>query len=94
MARPARVVIVGGGVISCATAYGLATAGDAVTVIERGTVGSEASSAAAGMLTLLGESPRPDPLQELALASWRLYVRAAEARCRWPLSRPFSLPGF
>ncbi len=77
MAQP-RVVIVGGGIIGCASAYELAKAGCGVTVIERGTVGSEASSAAAGMLTVLGDSPRPDPFQELALASWKLYPDAVE----------------
>jgi len=73
MSRAARVVIVGGGIIGCASAYELAKAGCTVTVIERGAVGSEASSAAAGMLTVLGDSARPDPFQELGLASWRLY---------------------
>ncbi|MBI4240847.1 MAG: glycine oxidase ThiO [Candidatus Rokubacteria bacterium] len=73
MAPPGPVVIVGAGIIGCASAYELAKAGCAVTVIERDTVGSEASSAAAGMLAPLGESTRSDPFQELALASWRLY---------------------
>ena len=36
MAQP-RVVIVGGGIIGCASAYELAKAGYGVTVIERGT---------------------------------------------------------
>lgn len=71
MARPGRVVVVGGGIIGCATAYELAKAGCAVTVIERGTVGSEASGAAAGMLAPLGESA--SRFEELALASWKLY---------------------
>lgn len=73
MSRLPRVVIVGGGIIGCASAYELAKAGCTVTVVERGTVGSEASSAAAGMLTVLGSTARPDPLHVLALASWRLY---------------------
>ncbi len=71
MARPAHVVIVGGGIIGCAAAYELTKAGCAVTVIERGTVGAEASSAAAGMVAPLGEFA--SGFQELALASWKLY---------------------
>lgn len=73
MSKPANVVIVGGGIIGCASAYELAKAGCAVTVIERDTVGCEASGAAAGMLVPLGCPPRPGIFQELALASWRLY---------------------
>jgi glycine oxidase len=71
MARTA--VIVGGGIIGCALAHDLAKAGCRVTVLERGNPGAEASSAAAGLVAPLGESARPDALQELALRSWRLY---------------------
>lgn len=47
------VVIVGGGIIGCATAYYLAKGGARVTVLERGEIGNEASGAAAGMLAAL-----------------------------------------
>jgi glycine oxidase len=67
------VVVIGGGIIGCSTAYELAKAGCRVIVLERATPGAEASSAAAGLLAPLGESSRPDPFQELAIASWRLY---------------------
>lgn len=67
-----RVVVVGAGVIGCATALELARAGAAVTLLERAAPGAEASSAAAGMLAPLGESARTS-FRELALASWRLY---------------------
>lgn len=56
----ASVIIVGGGVIGCATAYYLARAGADVTLLERGSVSSEASGAAAGILSSLsdhGEQP-------------------------------------
>ncbi|MBI3636947.1 MAG: glycine oxidase ThiO [Candidatus Rokubacteria bacterium] len=72
-----KVLIVGGGIIGCATAYELAKAGCAVTLLERSTPGSEASGAAAGMLAPLGESA--DTLfARLALESWRLYPKAAD----------------
>src|SRR5207244_3889461 len=61
----------------CATAYALARAGCAVTLLERATPGAEASGAAAGMLTLLGESGQ-SPFEDLAIASWRLYPKVAE----------------
>jgi glycine oxidase len=72
-----NVVVVGGGVIGCATAYELAKAGCTVTLFERAIPGAEASGAAAGILAPLGE-PGGSPLEQLALASWRLYPRVAE----------------
>lgn len=45
-----NVLVVGGGVIGCAIAYHLQKTGAAVTLLERGEIGAEASSAAAGML--------------------------------------------
>lgn len=66
-----KVVVVGGGIIGCATAFELAKAGCAVTLLERATPGAEASGAAAGLLAPLGESV--ESFRELALASWRLY---------------------
>jgi glycine oxidase len=70
-----KVLIVGGGIIGCATAYELTKAGCAVTLLERSTPGAEASSAAAGMLSLLASSLTPSG--RLALASWRLYPSVA-----------------
>lgn len=46
------IVIVGGGIIGCATAYELARRGSAVTLIERGPIGREASWASAGIISL------------------------------------------
>jgi glycine oxidase len=67
---PASVLVVGGGVIGCAVAFELAGAGFRVTVLERGVPGGESSSAAAELLSPLGESVRSDPFQKLALHSW------------------------
>lgn len=70
-----RVVIAGGGVIGCATAYYLARGGADVTVIERGDLGSESSSAAAGMLAPLSDegADRGPDFQALSLDSFALY---------------------
>ena len=73
-----EVVIVGAGVIGCATAYELAKAGCAVTLLERATPGAEASGAAAGMLTTPGE-PAATAFHRLAIASWRLYPAVARS---------------
>lgn len=71
-----KVLVVGGGVIGCASAFELAKAGCAVTLFERATPGAEASGAAAGMLAPLGEATSTS-LGELMLASWRLYPEIA-----------------
>src|SRR5207253_4745577 len=71
-----KIVVVGGGIIGCATAYELARTGCAVTLLERATPGAEASGAAAGMLVPLGETARSS-FEALAIASWRLYPQVA-----------------
>ncbi len=71
-----KVIVVGGGVIGCACAFELARAGCAVTILERGLPGGEASGAAAGLLSPLGEAAGT-PFRELAVASWRLYPSVA-----------------
>lgn len=67
------VVIIGGGIIGCAIAYYLHKSGVEVTVVERGDIGAEASSAAAGLLAPLGSLSGPGPLADLLLASWSIY---------------------
>ena len=69
---PPSVIVVGGGIIGCATAYELAKAGSKVTLFERAIPGAEASSAAAGLLTV-GGPRRSGPFQKLALDSWARY---------------------
>lgn len=65
-------LILGGGVIGLATAYGLARAGASVSVVDAGSPG-RASPAAAGMLAPLAESAQPGPLLDLALDSLGRY---------------------
>jgi len=50
--QSSEIVIVGGGIIGCATAYELARRGTTVTLIERGPIGREASWASAGIISL------------------------------------------
>jgi len=68
MASP-EVIIVGSGIIGCATAYALARAGIPVRVLERDRPGAHASAAAAGMLAPLAESDGHGPLFELGVAA-------------------------
>jgi len=73
MRRSADAVVVGGGVIGLAVAYSLAREELAVTLVERGRVGREASWAAAGYLSFQGSSNRPGPRLELTRTSARMY---------------------
>jgi len=73
MSRSADAVVVGGGVIGLAVAYYLAREKLAVTLVERGRVGREASWAAAGYLSFQGSSTRPGPRLELTRTSARMY---------------------
>ncbi|MGE0059408.1 MAG: glycine oxidase ThiO [Dehalococcoidia bacterium] len=70
-----QVVIVGGGVIGCATAYFLAKNGASVTLLERGELAGEASGAAAGMLAALSDEggSRGPEFQQLCLDGLDLY---------------------
>jgi glycine oxidase len=65
----ADVVIVGGGVMGCASALELAKAGAKVIVLERSVPGAEASSAAAGILGAQVETSDGDSGFELARQS-------------------------
>jgi glycine oxidase len=67
------VAIVGGGVIGCAIAYYLSKSGVDVAVFDRGEIGAEASSAAAGLLAPLGPLSGPGPFADLLLSSFALF---------------------
>jgi glycine oxidase len=68
------VIVVGGGIIGCSTAYYLARQGVDVAVIERGSVAGEASSAAAGILASLSDhGEHPAFFDDLCDRSVRLY---------------------
>jgi len=67
------VLVIGGGIIGCAVAESLARANCRVTLLERGTVGTEASSVAAGLLAPQLEAHGPGPFLDLCLASRALF---------------------
>jgi glycine oxidase len=72
-------IVVGGGVIGCATAFELARAGADVLLLERDAIGAHASSAAAGMLAPFAESEGSGPLLDLGVrAQTELVARLAE----------------
>ena len=74
MTGTSEVVIVGGGVAGCATAYYLALAGVRATIIEREGISSQASGFSAGGLNPLEGSCIPGTLSSLAMASFKLHL--------------------
>jgi glycine oxidase len=73
-----HVVICGGGVIGCATAYFLAATGTKVTVIESDGIASGASGAAAGILSRPSTDNTDDPLFEIRMAGFNLHQELAQ----------------
>ena len=67
------ILIVGGGVIGTSIAYYLRKRDVDVTLLERGEIGGQASSAAAGLLAPLGPLSGPGPLADLLLTSFALF---------------------
>ncbi len=75
----ADVVIIGGGIIGCAVAHRLSQEKLSVAVIDSAPMpGSEASAAAAGILSPQAEAGGPSPLLDLCLASRDLYPKWVE----------------
>lgn len=72
------VVVIGGGTIGLATSLELARRGAKVVLVERSSPGREASWAAAGMLSPLGEASDLPSLRELADASLDLWPELAD----------------
>ncbi|MBI4311163.1 MAG: FAD-dependent oxidoreductase [Chloroflexi bacterium] len=70
----ADVVILGGGVVGCATAYYLSKLGVKSIIIERDTVAGHASGFALGGLSPLGGVGIPGPLETLSLESYRMHA--------------------
>lgn len=76
------VLILGGGIIGLACARELALRGLRVEVVERLPAGAEASLAAAGMLSPLGETSTPGPFLDICRDSrglWGPWVAALES---------------
>lgn len=81
MAMEADVVVIGGGIVGLATARALVTSGLRVFVVERRRIGSEASTAAAGMLAPQAGAAAGEgrPLLELALRARDHHLALAPA---------------
>jgi glycine oxidase len=69
-----HVVVIGGGIIGCSIAYYLARSGMAVTVLERGAIGAQASGAAAGIFSSWKSLAKMDAYNRLLFASQALFT--------------------
>jgi len=88
------VLIVGGGIIGLSLAQELALQKLSVTVLERGQIGREASSAGAGILAPRAEMEEAGPLAQLLLASRKIYPEfVKQVSSRSGLSIDFSISG-
>src|SRR5262245_23826669 len=88
------VIIVGGGIIGLSLAQELALQKVSVTVLERGQIGQEASSAGAGILAPRAEMEEAGPLAQLLLASRKIYPEfVKQVSSRSGLDIDFSISG-
>jgi sarcosine oxidase, subunit beta len=76
--RDTDVAVIGGGITGLATAFFLASQGMSVTVLERRTVGWEASGRSAAGVRQQGRDPREIPLAMAAVQLWATLDRALE----------------
>lgn len=72
MSEVAHVVVIGGGVAGCATAFELSAAGVGVTIVEREGIGTQASGWSAGGINPL--QGIPPAIAAFALESFRLHL--------------------
>ena len=85
--READVVVVGAGIVGCATAYYLARRGVRVVVVERGGVAGEQSRKNWGFVRQQGRDPLEVPLVMEANRIWRGLERELGADVEWKIGR-------
>lgn len=83
MEREAEVVIVGGGIVGCATAYSLARRGVRVVLVERGGIGGEQSGRNWGFVRQQGRDSAEVPLMMESNRIWCGLERELEADLEW-----------
>jgi glycine/D-amino acid oxidase-like deaminating enzyme len=83
MEREADVVVVGAGIVGCATAYHLARRGVRAVVVERGTVHGEQSRKNWGFVRQQGRDPHEVPLMMEGNRIWRGLQQELGADIEW-----------
>ena len=83
MERAPDVVVVGAGIVGCASAYFLARRGARVVVVERGSVPGEQSRKNWGFVRQQGRDPVELPLMVEANRLWQGLERELDADIEW-----------
>jgi glycine/D-amino acid oxidase-like deaminating enzyme len=89
----ADVVVIGGGIVGCATAYYLAKRGVAVTLVEKGEIAGEQSSRAWGFVRQQGRDAAEMPLALAANRLWQGLEDELDADIEWVLGGNLALAG-
>ena len=77
------VVVIGGGIVGCATAYYLAKAGLRVTLLDKGRLAWEQSSRNWGFVRVTNRGPLEAPAMALGLRLWRELSAELQADIGW-----------
>ena len=77
MAKSTEVLIIGGGIAGCATAYYLAQQGISSIIVESHGIASKASGKSAGMLSPIHGANEPGTIDEISLESFNLHQALA-----------------
>ena len=80
--QKADVVVIGGGIVGCATAYNLARRGVSVVLVEKGEIASEQSGRNWGWVSQL-RNPVEAPLQILSQRIWATLSDELDADLEW-----------
>jgi glycine/D-amino acid oxidase-like deaminating enzyme len=89
----ADVVVIGGGIVGCATAYYLARRGVAVTLVEKGEIADEQSSRAWGFVRQQGRDAAEMPLALAANRIWQGLEDELDADVDWVRGGNLALAG-
>ena len=81
--KQADVVIIGGGIVGCASAYYLSKRGARVVLVEKGSIGSEQSSRAWGFVRQQGRHPLEIPLMIEGNKLWSNLERELNSDIEW-----------
>jgi glycine/D-amino acid oxidase-like deaminating enzyme len=83
MERESDVVVIGGGIVGCATAYQLARRGARVVLVERSEIAWEQSGRNWGFVRQQGRDPAEVPLMMEGNRIWRSLERELDADVEW-----------